>query len=233
MKFRIVSAVILAGVFAGILACGGTPDSSTPAGPSSSGTSATSTSNPTPAPTPGPTPTPAPSPTPTPTPTVQTGTLAIAVKDSPFSDASALLITFSEVSVHSASDDSWMTLPFTGGATVRTCDLKKLTSATDILGTAALAAGHYTQIRLTVSKATLYFGGSSSGTCGASVTVSGSTKNVDVNIPSGTIKLNREFDLAGGATTTILLDFDGDKSVRELGNGKYQMSPVISIVSVQ
>jgi hypothetical protein len=157
----------------------------------------------------------------------------VALKDSPFSDASALLVTFSEVSIHSAGGDSWTTLPFTGGAMARTCDLKKLTTSQDILGTGSLAAGHYTQIRLTVASATLYFGGSSSGVCGPSVAASGFSKSADVNIPSGTIKLNREFDVASGATTTILLDFDGDRSVHELGNGKYQMSPVIAVVSVQ
>jgi hypothetical protein len=31
----------------------------------------------------------------------------------------------------------------------------------------------------------------------------------------------------------MLIDFDGDKSVTQTGNGAYRMSPVISIVSVQ
>jgi hypothetical protein len=31
----------------------------------------------------------------------------------------------------------------------------------------------------------------------------------------------------------MVLDFDGDKSVRETGNGQFMMSPVISVVSVQ
>jgi len=54
-----------------------------------------------------------------------------------------------------------------------------------------------------------------------------------VTIPSGDVKLTREFDIAPNSTTSILLDFDGDKSVREMGNGSYAMSPVISIVTVQ
>jgi hypothetical protein len=30
-----------------------------------------------------------------------------------------------------------------------------------------------------------------------------------------------------------LLDFDGDRSVRVTGNGRYMMTPVIAVVSVQ
>jgi hypothetical protein len=51
-------------------------------------------------------------------------------------------------------------------------------------------------------------------------------------VPSGEIKLNREFDLASGGTKNILLDFDGDKSIRERGNGTFFMQPVIAVVSV-
>jgi hypothetical protein len=29
------------------------------------------------------------------------------------------------------------------------------------------------------------------------------------------------------------VDFDGDKSVNQTGNGRYMMSPVIAVVSVQ
>jgi hypothetical protein len=57
--------------------------------------------------------------------------------------------------------------------------------------------------------------------------------NAPVEVPSGTIKLNRPFDVTAGHATTILIDFDGDKSVNRTGNGTYNMTPVISIVSVQ
>ena len=58
-------------------------------------------------------------------------------------------------------------------------------------------------------------------------------RNANVTIPSGEVKLNREFDVSSATTTTMLLDFDGDKSVRDTGNGQYMMSPVIAVVSVQ
>ncbi len=84
------------------------------------------------------------------------GTLAVKLTDSPFSEATALLITFSEVTAHT-TDDNWVTLSFTGSATSRTCDLKRLVGGVyDVLGTTSLAEGHYTQLRLTVSSAKIY-----------------------------------------------------------------------------
>jgi hypothetical protein len=159
-------------------------------------------------------------------------TLTILLKDSPFSDAKALLVSFSEVNVHASGGD-WVTVPFAGGATGRTCDLKKLETAQDLLGVASLPAGHYTQLRLVVSSATIYFDNPSSGlACDASITAPLGT-NAAVTIPSGELKLNRQFDLAASGGLSILLDFDGDKSVKLTGSGKYMMTPVIGIVSVQ
>jgi len=163
------------------------------------------------------------------------GSLTMMLKDSPYSDAKSLLVTFSDVSVHRSDqpDDGWTKLPFAAGATSRTCDLKKLQNAQDILGTGPLTAGHYTQVRLTVTGSVLYFDQAASGDpCGTSITApSGRSSTLD--IPSGQVKLNREFDVAAGGATTMLLDFDGDKSVHETGNGRFMMSPVIGVESVK
>ena len=162
--------------------------------------------------------------------------LTVMLKDSPYSDAKALLVTFSDVSAHvagSASDSGWTTLPFAGGATSRTCDLKKLVTAQDVLGTGSLAAGHYTQIRLTVSNAILYFDNASTGAACAPAIAAPAGQSVQVGVPSGEVKLNREFDVSSSGATTILVDFDGDQSVRQTGAGAYLMTPVISVVSVQ
>lgn len=159
------------------------------------------------------------------------GTLNVMLKDSPFSDAKALLVTFSEVSAHRSGGD-FVALPF-AGASSRTCDLKKLTGAQDVLGAGALAAGHYTELRLTVSSAVLYFDNASSGAACAPSIAAPAGASAAVTVPSGTIRLNREFDLAASQTTTFVLDFDGDRSVKREGNGAYTMTPVISIASVQ
>lgn len=181
----------------------------------------------------------------TPTPTggggTGTGMVVVHVTDSPFSDAKALLVTFSDVSIHSADPGDWKTVPFVSG-TSRTCDLKKLTGATDVLGVGPLAAGHYTQIRLTVASAAIYFDNpSATGPCAPQIAPPAG-QSAPVDVPSGEVKLNNEFTLTG-AGTTITLDFDGDQSVRQTGGGngngkgnanaKYMMTPVIRIVSVQ
>jgi hypothetical protein len=159
--------------------------------------------------------------------------VTVMLKDSPFGDAKALFVTFSTVSVHRSGGD-FVTVPFSGGATTRTCDLKKLTAAQDVLGTGALAAGHYTQIRLVVASATIYFDNASSGgtACATSLNAPAG-RSAAVTIPSGEVILNREFDVTSTAVTTITLDFDGDQSVKETGNGTFLMTPVISVVSVQ
>jgi uncharacterized protein DUF4382 len=159
--------------------------------------------------------------------------LTIMLKDSPFSDAKALLVTFSEVSAHVSGTGGFTPLPFSGGATSRTCDLKKLAAATDVLGTGSLTPGHYTQIRLTVSSAILDFDSASTGAaCQPSITPAGKN-TATITVPSGQLILNREFDVTQTGATTITLDFDGDQSVHSQGNGQYNMTPVISVVSVQ
>lgn len=181
------------------------------------------------------------------------GTLTIRITDSPFSDAEALLVTFSEVSVH-RSESGWETIAFAGGASGRTCDLKKLQGPTDVLGVGVLPAGHYTQIRLTIASATIYSDNASGGSPCATVIPPPAGAGAPVDVPSGVVKLNREFTLASGGETTIVLDFDGDKSIKLTGSGngngngagngrgngnggqqigKYIMTPVIGVVSVQ
>ena len=158
--------------------------------------------------------------------------LTVLLKDSPFSDAKSLLVTFSEVSAHKA-DGEWTKLPFSGGASSRTCDIKKLADAQDVLGTGPLTPGHYTMIRLEVTSAALYFENAATGPACAPTVAAPAGRTATVDVPSGTVRLNREFDLTSTTATTMLLDFDGDKSVHETGNGKFMMTPVIGVVSVQ
>jgi hypothetical protein len=162
------------------------------------------------------------------------GTLNLMIKDSPYSDATSLLVTFSEVTAHRAGEGGFTRLPFAdAGATSRTCDLKKLVDAQDALGVGVLPEGHYTQLRLVVSSATLYFTNPADGPACATTVTPPAGESATVEIPSGEVKLNRQFDVTAAGATTILIDFDGDKSVSETGSGKFRMTPVIGIVSVQ
>lgn len=165
-------------------------------------------------------------------PTGTNGTFNLMLKDSPFSDAKSLLVTFTEVTAH-RTGGGFTPLPFAEGATSRTCDLKKLTDAQDVLGTGPLPTGHYTQVRLVVSSATIYFDNAAAGPACAPATAPPAGRSASVDIPSGEVRLNREFDITSTTTTTMLLDFDGDRSVRQTGNDRYMMAPVIAVVSVQ
>src|SRR5947208_7445611 len=157
-------------------------------------------------------------------------TLNVMLKDSPFSDAKALLVTFSEVSAHVSGAGGFSVLPFSGGGTSRTCDLKKLATAQDILGTGTLAAGHYTQVRLVVTSSVLYFDNASTGAACAATIAAPAGKSASVTVNSGDVKLNREFDVTASGATTILVDFNGDQSIKQEGNGSYSMSPVVAVV---
>jgi hypothetical protein len=105
--------------------------------------------------------------------------------------------------------------------------------AEDVLGVGGLEAGHYTQLRLVVSSAALYFDNAATGPACAPTITAPAGRSATVEIPSGEVKLNREFEVTSTAATTILVDFDGDKSVHETGNGRFRMTPVISVVSVK
>ena len=162
-----------------------------------------------------------------------TGSLTVNLKDGPYADAEAMLVTFSGVSAHHA-DAEWQPLTFAGGAATLTCDLKKLVNVVDVLGAGQLLAGHYTQIRLVVQSAALYDSPTpvADPACAATVTPpAGLIGNVE--IPSGEVKLARQFTIPEGGATKILLDFDGDRSVNAMGNGRYWMTPVITILSVE
>jgi hypothetical protein len=162
------------------------------------------------------------------------GSLRVMLKDSPFHDASAVLVTFNEVSVHQDTDAEFTQLKFNPDAASRTCDLLRLQkdSAQDVLGIGTLDAGHYTQVRLLVSDAKLYLGAPSTGdACGPGL-IPPAGEGLSLTIPSGEVKLNREFDVPEGGTTLMSLDFDGDHSIIQTGNGSYMMKPVIAVVSV-
>src|SRR4029453_2103975 len=66
-------------------------------------------------------------------PSGQTGSLAVNLKDGPYADAMAMLVTFKSVSAHHA-DAEWQPLAFAGRATTLTCDFKKLVNGVHVPG---------------------------------------------------------------------------------------------------
>lgn len=164
-------------------------------------------------------------------PSLSGGNFNLRLRDTPFSDAKAVLVTFSSVRAH-RSDTDWTQIPFTNNATTRSCDLKKLETSEDVLGTGALPAGHYTQVRLVVQSATLYFDNASTGAACATSIAAPTGASAALDIPSGEVRLNREFDVTSSSMMTMLLDFDGNGSIHQTGNGRYAMTPVLTVMSV-
>jgi hypothetical protein len=162
------------------------------------------------------------------------GTLRVLLTASPFADGKALVITFSEMDVHlsTTADGTWTRLPFADGATSRACDLNKLTTTEDILGTGPLPPGHYTQVRLVVSSAVIYFDNEPTGSACATTIAAPSGGSAIVTIPSGEAKTNSEFDISSAITTTMVLAFGGTQSLQQTSNGQFMMTPVMTVLSV-
>ncbi len=168
-------------------------------------------------------------------------TLNLRITDTPFGEATAVLVTFDEVRVHLAGGEAWMPVPFIpvlDPPASRTCDLKKLEGgAQDVLGVGILDPGHYTQIRLIVASAALYFDPDTTtdhDACAPMIDLS-AFDSEPMEISSGQVILNRQFDLTATDATTITLDFDAERSIRETppGSDIWRMTPVIRVLSVQ
>jgi len=139
-----------------------------------------------------------------------TGTLVLKITDAPTKlKITEALVTISHVEVH---------LVLSGWKTVveepQTFELIALENAQELLGSANLSAGYYTEIRLHVDKAI--------------VTIA--NKEYDLKIPSQKIRLKSPFHIEHNQTTVLTLDFDVNQSVHYTINGRYIMRPTIKVI---
>ncbi len=177
--------------------------------------------------------------------TVGTGTVAVYLTDAP-GDYQNVFVSIKEVQVHKAtaeqeegnvseegnetnttSDAGWMVVAEPQG----TFDLLELQNGVlEKLGVTELAAGTYTQVRLILTDEP-YDTNETTHPFANYVVLADSTV-AELKVPSAYntgIKLTHSFEVVDGETTNLVLDFDANKSVNELGNGEYQMKPTISI----
>jgi len=163
---------------------------------------------------------PMPTPSETPMPTLPTGmgTLEVRVTDAP-GDVEAISVTVSEVRVHKAGDDEedgvWRTLDIDEDTSF---DLLELEGLELTLATEVVAAGKYTQLRMTIFEVW--------------VTLDGEDP-VEATIPSGELKFVRPFELEAGGTIALVVDFDAAESVVVTGNGKVIFKPVVKLAIEQ
>lgn len=150
-----------------------------------------------------------------------TGTLRVALVDAPDPTITSLDVTINRVEAHVVNPNDlndnepghWQTI----STNPQSFDLLDLINNEAILGSATLPAGRYSQVRLFVSDAT----------------VTDATGTHPVTIPSAGntgIKLNVDYTISPNTITTILLDFNVNKSLIKTGNGQYRLQPVIPVV---
>jgi hypothetical protein len=132
---------------------------------------------------------------------------------------SSINVTASAVEIHKAGGEGeegeWISL----NITMPTFDLIEIKEGglEKILASANVAAGNYTQIRVTIEE--------------VKVTLDGETKNAMV--PSNELKFARPFDVVDGGTTILTLDFDADKSAKVTGADKVIVTPVVTLAITQ
>ncbi len=148
-----------------------------------------------------------------------TGTLVIQITDAPPEmNIEKAEVTISNVEVHTAAaggDNTTGAGWFTVVEEAQIFDLIAIKDVKEVLGSAELTAGKYTQIRLSVDNAI--------------ATIDGSAYELEV--PSEKIKLVKQFDIIAGQTTTITLDFDAEASIRSAGKDSYSMTPTIKVLA--
>jgi uncharacterized protein with GYD domain len=158
------------------------------------------------------------------------GTLRVALTDAPSCGYDNVYVTVEKVRVHTAADAAdaeggWSEIVL---APARRIDLLALTNGVlEELGSTALPAGDYSQVRLVLASNSTAdpFANAVKVTDGALVALDTPSAQ-----QSG-LKLQAHFTVEPGQLTDLVLDFDACKSVVKAGNsGKYNLKPVISVV---
>jgi PKD repeat protein len=146
------------------------------------------------------------------------GTYEVNLTVTDFNNSTAWDVTYTIIDAEEEENGDGNAGWFTIVNESQTFDLIALQDVTDVLGEKTLAAGKYTQVRLTIEK--------------AEITVNESGEHVvhDLKIPSGNIKLTKGFWIYENETTVLTLDFDIHESVHKTGSGKYMLKPTIKII---
>lgn len=137
------------------------------------------------------------------------GKLVVNVTDPPPPDMDSVMVVVENLEVHKAGGP-WTTV----AEDMEPFDLKLLENRVDLLATAIVDAGIYTQIRLDVESVTIWVEG----------------EEHIAKVPSGKIKLVGSFEVVDGEETEVTLDFIGAESVIVTGNGEYIFKPVIKLL---
>jgi hypothetical protein len=93
----------------------------------------------------------------------------------------------------------------------------------ELLASATIEAGRYTQMRITVTE--------------VKIAIDGQTVDEPVKLPSGELKFLKpvafDFDVQSSDTTVLLLDFAARDSLTSTSQGMYMFNPVVTPSLVQ
>lgn len=140
------------------------------------------------------------------------GTVQIRATDPPPPEVDSVLVEVGKIEIHRVAgpDSEWITIvdePVT-------FDLLKIAEVQKFLGIQEVPEGTYTQVRFTVTQATVIVDG----------------EEHTASVPSGKLKVIRPFQVAEGETTLVLLDFDGSRSLHVTGGGKFKLEPTVKLL---
>lgn len=154
------------------------------------------------------------------------GTLRLAMTDSPACGYDHVWVTVTKIRVHTSStasdsDAGWQELLV---ASPRKVDLLSLNNGVlQELGSTPLPAGRYEQVRLVLSD----------GALANSVVPSGSGQELALRTPSAAqsgYKLLAKFEVLGRQVADLVLDLDACRSVVQAGqSGQYILKPVVAV----
>lgn len=98
-------------------------------------------------------------------------------------------------------------------------DLLTLQETRELLVAAEVEPGDYEFIMVELDEA------------GSSVVDAATNEELPLKVPSEKIRVLGGFTVAPDATTTVLLDFDADQSLKRRGNGEWLLEPVILLAN--
>jgi predicted RecA/RadA family phage recombinase len=152
------------------------------------------------------------------------GTLSMSVTDAkPVipGEPTELWITFEEVRAHT-SGGGWVTLPLP--RTPLSINLLAFSdgNTTDLVPPVQLDSGKYTQLRFEVSRAYMVING-------------GTAVEIDLDVPSGFLRIDKNFtfDVPSGEAVDLTVDFDLSQSIVVTGSSEYKLQPVLHLVETQ
>ncbi len=141
-----------------------------------------------------------------------TGVVELWITDAPAEyEVTSIVIDFVDAAIQETDQEEWTYLEM---AWLTRYDIIKLVGHEQLIASAEVAAGGYSSIRLSVEK--------------MEVVLTGDMEMVIV--PSEPYVFEQPFEVIGGETTIILLDFDVDKSVDITDEGDISIKPIENII---